>query len=107
MTQNHGPEDPTPEAAELEHAIEHTREDLARTVDQLAGKLDVKARVRDQVAEAKDEAGRQARTLREQMTDEYGRPTPAVIGVLATAAAALLVLVLWRRRHRARRRWRR
>ncbi|MBA2953264.1 DUF3618 domain-containing protein [Nocardioides sp. MAH-18] len=55
--------------------VERTREELAETVDLLAAKLDVKARVRDQV------------------TTADGRPTPAVLAV-AGALAGLVALVV-------------
>lgn len=55
--------------------VERTREELADTVDQLAAKLDVKARVRDRV------------------TTADGRPTPAVLAV-AGAVVGLVALAL-------------
>lgn len=74
-----------PDAAALEADIELARDDLAHTVDQLASKLDVKARVQD------------------RLTDDEGEPTPAALGLGGGLAAAVVVLVavlLWRH-HRA------
>ena len=78
--------DATPE--QIQADIERQREELARTVDQLHARLDVKTRAQEKLAD-----------LRERTTTASGRPRPD----LTTAAVATLVivvgLVLWRRRH--------
>lgn len=94
----------TPEMGELEADIARTRGELADTVDQLAAKLDVKTRVRNRVADTKDSAvvqvRHQARNLRDQATDEDGRPTPVALttgGGLVAAVAAVVLVALWMR----------
>ena len=73
----------TPEVDAIEADIERTREDLAQTVDRLTAKLDVKARVRNRVTETTDrvtsQAAAQGRYLREQVTDEDGKPAPVAL----------------------------
>lgn len=93
-----GPDDPR--VARLQDDIERTRADLADTVDQLAQKLDVKTRVRDQVAEKKHAASVQLHDLRDRATDDTGRPTPAAFAVAGAAVAGLALLLVLRRRRR-------
>jgi len=98
--------DETPEVAELQADIERTRADLAQTVDQLTAKLDVKTRVRNRVSDTKETATGQLRRLRDQATDDGGKPTPTTMGVgggVLAAAVAVLVVVLWRRNNTPRR----
>lgn len=99
-TDKHEDETGNPEVAALQADIERTREQLAQTVDQLTAKLDVKTRVRDRAVETKERAASQVHSLREQATDEDGKPVPAAIaiasGVVAALAAVVLVAV-WRR----------
>ncbi|KHL17083.1 uncharacterized protein DUF3618 [Mumia flava] len=88
-------------AADLQAEIDHTRDELAETVDQLAAKLDVKSRVRDQVHQTTSAAARHVRSVRDGATDEHGRPTPAATSVAAGVAAAAVAAVLvgaWLRR---------
>lgn len=59
--------------------IERQREQLARTVDELHARLDVKARLQD------------------RMTTASGRPRPELVAVAAGAVLAT-ALLLWRRR---------
>jgi hypothetical protein len=72
---------------ELEREVERNREELARTVDALHHKLDVKA-------QAKQRAGR----LKDSATTEDGKPRPALLGVAGAALAGVAVLVWLRRR---------
>lgn len=76
----------TPE--EIQADIEVQREQLARTVDQLGHKLDVKAQTKAKVAEVKDRS-----------TTDDGRPRPEVVGV-AVAVVAGVALLIWLRRRR-------
>jgi hypothetical protein len=88
------------EVADLEAHIARTREDLAETVDHLAAKLDVKGRIRNRLSETKDAATVQVRSVRNHVTSEDGKPTPAVLsiggGVVAAIAAVVLIKV-WNR----------
>ena len=99
-------EDATPEVADLQADIERTRADLADTVDQLTAKLDVKTRVRNSVADTKDDVAAQLLKLRDQATDEQGKPTPKTLGIGGGALAAVIavvVIALWRRNNTPRR----
>ena len=99
-------EDASPDVAHLQADIERTRADLADTVDQLTAKLDVKTRVRTSVADTKDDATAQLRKLRDQATDEQGKPTPKALGIGGGALAAVIavvVIALWRRNNTPRR----
>jgi hypothetical protein len=99
-------DDTTPEVAELQADIERTRVDLAGTVDQLTAKLDVKTRVRNSVADAKDDAAAQLRHLRDQAADGQGKPTSKTFGIgggTLAAVIAVVLLALWRRNNTPRR----
>ena len=72
---------------ELEREVERNREELARTVDALHDKLDVKAHAQQRVARLKDSA-----------TTDSGKPRPAVLGAVGAAAAGVVLLVWLRRR---------
>jgi len=71
---------------ELEREVERNREELARTVDALHHKLDVKAHAQQRAAR-----------LKESVTTDSGKPRPLVLGV-AGAAVVGLGLLVWRRR---------
>lgn len=99
-----------PEVAALQADIERTREELAQTVDQLTAKLDVKTRVRETVSETKDRAASQVQHLRDQATDDDGKPTPAAMGVgagIVAGVAAVVLVFMWRRSSDSRRKRRR
>ena len=70
MQHNRDPE----HAREIQADIEHQREQLAETVDQLTQKLDVKAQTKAKVAEVQDRA-----------TTDDGKPRPEVLGAAAAA----------------------
>jgi ElaB/YqjD/DUF883 family membrane-anchored ribosome-binding protein len=80
-----GPTDP----ARIQAEIEATREQLARTVDELSARLDVPARAKEKAYRAKDTA-----------VETYRESPPAVIGA-ALALAGLVVGVVILRRKRA------
>jgi hypothetical protein len=93
----------SPGIEEIETDIARTREELAATVDELTARLDVKTRVKESVQQTKDQAVDRIRTVRDQATDEDGRPTPTTLGIGGAVAAmvvVVLVLTLWRRRRR-------
>ena len=74
--------------ATIEADIIRQREELARTVDALSHKLDVKTRAHDKVTD-----------LRAAATTSAGRPRPALLLVAGTAVAGVVLLVWWRRHH--------
>lgn len=96
--------------SELESDLQHSREQLAETVDALTAKLDVKARAGEQLADTRDRARtalhdgaaatKQALAQgKDAVTDDDGKPTPQVSAVaVAVVAALVLAVVLWRRR---------
>ena len=75
----------TPE--EIQADIERQREQLAKTVDELGHKLDVKAQTKERLALAKDRA-----------TTPDGKPRPEVLGAAAAVIAGLGLLIWLRRR---------
>ena len=75
----------TPE--QIEADIEAQRDQLARTVDQLSAKLDVKARTQAKVAD-----------VRHRATTDAGKPRPEVLAAAGSLAAMITVLVVWRLR---------
>ncbi len=75
----------TPE--EIQADIERQREQLARTVDDLGHKLDVKAQTQEKVADVRD-----------RVTTETGGPRPEVLGAAAAVALGVVLVVVWRRR---------
>jgi hypothetical protein len=75
------------ETARIEAEIEAQRDDLARTVDELAHKLDVKA-----------QAGERAAQVRDRVTTDDGRPRPQLVAVGAGVVLLVGLLLWWRRR---------
>jgi hypothetical protein len=73
--------------AQLEADIESQRERLADTVDQLGHKLDVKEQAKERVS-----------LLKDRVTTDSGRPTPALLAGAAGAVVLLGLFVWWRRR---------
>jgi hypothetical protein len=71
----------------IEADIIRQREQLARTIDALSEKLDVKARVEHKAAHLKDVA-----------TTDAGRPRPALLLGAGGALTALVLLAWWRHR---------
>jgi hypothetical protein len=72
--------------ASIEADIVRQRQELARTVDALSEKLDVKARAEHKVADLKDSA-----------TTDSGRPRPVLVFTAGAAVAGIALLVWWRR----------
>jgi tRNA(Ile)-lysidine synthase TilS/MesJ len=75
------------DAAAIEADIIRQREELARTVDALSEKLDVKGRAEHKIADLKDAA-----------TTESGRPRPVLVLAAGAAIAGVVALVWWRAR---------
>jgi chromosome segregation ATPase len=112
-----------PDVEQLQADIEHTREELAETVEALTAKLDVKSRARDRLDDTKARARAQvmdAQTrakaqigyvqtrakglttqARSSATTADGKPAPTVLASAAAVTTAVLVatgLFVWRRR---------
>jgi Protein of unknown function (DUF3618) len=73
-------------ADELEQGIERTREHLGETIEELAGKADMKARARARAADVSDRV-RQSQVLQRRW------PVAVVAGVLIAGS-----VIIWRRR---------
>ncbi|MPY82794.1 MAG: DUF3618 domain-containing protein [Actinophytocola sp.] len=76
----------TPTDEDLRHDVELTREELADTVSELAGKLDVKSRTTD--------------SMQRQMANAQAHP--AVVGGSALGLLGLIVVLLTVKRRRNR-----
>jgi hypothetical protein len=89
-------------AQELEQEIERTREHLGDTIDELAGKADMKARARARAAEVKARAAdvsgrvRQSKAVQSQVLQRRW-PVAVAAGVLIAGA----VIIRRRRRGKA------
>jgi hypothetical protein len=89
-------------AQELEQEIERTREHLGDTIDELAGKADMKARARARAAEVKARAAdvsgrvRQSKAVQSQVLQRRW-PVAVAAGVLIVGA----VIIRRRRRGKA------
>ena len=87
----HGPgapdvEGPT-DADAIKADIEATREQLGRTVDELAHRLDVPGRAKEGVLRTRDTA-----------VETYRESPPAVLGAAAALVALVVGLVVWKRK---------
>lgn len=69
MTNQQHDDQPRPSSEELRDRIEHTRDDLGRTVEALAAKADVKAQVHEKAADVKAQATETAATVKDQAKD--------------------------------------
>jgi ElaB/YqjD/DUF883 family membrane-anchored ribosome-binding protein len=81
------------DADQIKAEIEATREQLARTVDELSSRLDVPARAKESAARARDTA-----------VETYRESPPLVIGAAIILAGLVAGLVVWRRRRATSRR---
>jgi Protein of unknown function (DUF3618) len=77
-----GPADPDQIRAE----IEATREELGRTVDELAARLDVPSRAKENALRARD-----------TVVETYRESPPAVLGAAVALVALVVGVVVWRR----------
>ena len=92
---------------QLQADIERTRADLAQTVDKISARLDVRARLRHRVLDARDVAAQRLRVVRRRAGDVRTKASPRIgigSGILA-AALAVVVVTWWRSNHESRRRW--
>ncbi|MGW6297047.1 DUF3618 domain-containing protein [Streptomyces sp. NPDC055058] len=85
---------------ELRRQIERTRHELGDTVEQLAGKMDVKGRARARAEDLRDKAGAMSVQLRSSAT-QAGRsglrhPRPVLIAGAAAGAVVAAGVVLRR-----------
>ncbi|MFC6065382.1 DUF3618 domain-containing protein [Streptomyces ochraceiscleroticus] len=104
----HASESPTPE--QLRERVEHTREELGRTVEELAAKADVKARAKEKAGDAKAKAQEAAGDAKAKVQDAVGHSRARLqdstahaaqrgpVPVLVVGAAAVLVWLQVRRR---------
>jgi hypothetical protein len=76
--------------ADIERDIARQREELARTVDALSHKLDVKHRAQDALH---DRTSR----LVDATTTADGKPRPDLLAIGAAVAAGVAMLVWWRK----------
>ncbi|MEV7558311.1 DUF3618 domain-containing protein [Streptomyces sp. NPDC089795] len=108
-------DEPSPE--ELRDRIEHTRDQLGRTVEALAAKADVAAQARQRTAAVKEQATEKAALVTGQIRDGVehvahlaAEKTPAPVrdkagrAALLTIGAALIVFLLVRGNRRDNRR---
>jgi Protein of unknown function (DUF3618) len=86
-------------AQELEQEIERTRDHLGETIDELAGKADVKARARARAAEvrarAQDRAAEMSGRVRQSQVLQRRWPVAVAAGVLIAGS-----VIIRRRRKR-------
>lgn len=87
MTSTHSSNGTTGDLAAIEADIARQREALARTVDALSERLDVKARAEHKVAD-----------LRDAVTTDAGRPRPDLLAAGAAVVAGVALLLWWRGR---------
>ena len=78
-----GPTDPDVIRAD----IEATRQELGRTVDELAHRLDVPSRAKESALRARDTA-----------VETYRESPPVVLGAAAALVALVVGVVIWRRK---------
>jgi hypothetical protein len=87
-------------AQEREQEIERTREHLGETIDELAGKADMKARARARAAEVKaraqDRAAGLSGRVRQSQVLQRRWPVAVAAGVLIAGS-----VIIWRRRKKA------
>ena len=98
----------TPTATEAEAAVGQTGDVPAASGDPRTGAQDVRSRIQSRVSATRGAAAGRARSVRERMTGDEGKPTPLALGVvggvLAAAAAILARLSLRRPSKRSKRR---
>jgi len=87
----HGPGAPDvsgpTDADAIKADIDATREQLGRTVDELAARLDVPSRARERVLRSRDTA-----------VETYRESPPTVLGAAAALVAVVVGVVVWRKK---------
>jgi Protein of unknown function (DUF3618) len=83
-------------AQEREQEIERTREHLGETIDELAGKADMKARARAGAAGVKARAADVAGRVQQSQVLQRRWPVAVAAGVLIAGS-----VIIWRRRKKA------
>jgi len=87
----HGPGAPAvsgpTDAEAIKADIDATREQLSRTVDELAARLDVPSRAKERVLRSRDTA-----------VETYRENPPAVLGAAAALVAVVVGIVIWRKK---------
>ena len=87
----HGPGAPDvagpTDAAAIKADIDATREQLGRTVDELAARLDVPSRAKERVLRSRDTA-----------VETYRESPPTVLGAAAALVAVVVGIVVWRKK---------
>jgi hypothetical protein len=78
-----GPADPDAIRAD----IEATREQLGRTVDELAYRMDVPTRAKERVLR-----------IRDTVVETYRESPPVVIGAVAALVGIVVAVVVWRKK---------
>ena len=76
-----------PDADAIQADIEATREQLGRTVDELAARLDMAGRARERVLRTRDIA-----------VETYRESPPVVVGAGAILLALVVGIVVWRKK---------
>ncbi|MFP1624349.1 DUF3618 domain-containing protein [Streptomyces sp. 5K101] len=87
-----------PGLQELRAQVEHSREELGRTVAELAARTDVKARARRSATEAKHHMAARTGHAKEQVAATVASPRGKAVSFVAGATAVLVLVMLARRR---------
>jgi uncharacterized Zn finger protein (UPF0148 family) len=90
-------QEPAPDAEQLQEQIEHTRAELAHTVDALAQKADVKGRAKHKL----EDVGAQAKELGASAKDTASQQPWLVPAAVSGIVALLAGWILLRRRRNA------
>jgi hypothetical protein len=93
-------------APEIQQEIERTRDHLGETVDELAARADVKARVRARAAIIKDKAAEMSGQLRQSQLaqnqlaqgEEVRRRWPLAAAAVGAVLVGSILIRRWRRR---------
>jgi Flp pilus assembly protein TadB len=84
----------------IKQQIDHTRTELAETVEALAPEADVPSRAKDRIAAKSSQLREKATTARHQMGERAAVTRTRALSGAAGAAIAMLMLALFLRRRR-------